>query len=187
MRGRTSDAGVRAAPSHGAPVHRLFVSGWVRIWHARPAVNAPARQTVARNRKASFEYSIEEELEAGLVLTGTEVKSLRDGKCQLVDAYGQIQGGEAWAYEIYIAPYVNGTHGNHEARRTRKMLLKRTEIDKIERKIREKGLTLIPLEIYFKGSRAKLKLGLCRGKKAHDKRHSIKARDEARDLRRERG
>lgn len=137
---------------------------------------------IAKNRKASFEYHIDEDIEAGLVLTGTEVKSLREGKVQLVDAYAAIQGREAFVYQMHIAEYPNGTIYNHEPRRVRKLLLHRSELERLVRKVREKGITLIPLEIYFKNGRAKLRLGLCRGKKQHDKRHSIKQRDLDRDL-----
>jgi len=144
--------------------------------------DADGIQRIARNRKASFEYHIEEDIEAGLVLRGTEVKSLRDGKAQLIDAYALIESGEAYVHQLHIAEYVNGTHGNHEPRRVRKLLLHKREIDRLQRKVREKGVTLIPLELYFKKGRAKLKIGLCRGKKQHDKRHAIKQRDLARDI-----
>jgi SsrA-binding protein len=142
-------------------------------------------KSVARNRKARHEYHVSTELEAGMVLTGTEVKSLRDGKCQLMDAYVQIDRGEAFVHQLHIAEYRNGTIYNHEPKRLRKLLLKHAEIEKLHRQVTQKGMTLVPLEVYFKKGRAKLKLGVCRGKKQHDKRASIKDRDTQRDVRRQ--
>jgi SsrA-binding protein len=140
-------------------------------------------QTVARNRKARYEYEIISDMEAGLVLKGTEVKSLRDGKCQLVDAFGQIENGEAFVHQLHIAEYKNGNINNHEPRRVRKLLLKHSEIEKLHRQVTQKGVTLVPLEVYFKNGKAKLKLGICRGRKDHDKRKAIKDKDNKRDLR----
>ena len=151
--------------------------------HCARAVAADGIKVVAKNRKATFDYHVEEDLEAGLVLQGTEVKSLRDGKCQLTDAYAAIESGEAFVHQLHISEYRNGTYANHDPKRTRKLLLRRSEIDRLLRKVQQKGVTLIPLEVYFKGGRAKIKLGVCRGKKAYDKRASIKARDIERDLR----
>ncbi len=138
-------------------------------------------QVVARNRKALFEYEVLEEYEAGLVLAGTEVKSLRDAKVQLLDAYATIDGGEAWLHHLHISEYSMAFTGNHEPTRKRKLLLRRSEIAKLHPKVREKGLTLVPLEVHFRDGLAKLKLGLCRGKAAHDKRATIKKKDEKRD------
>lgn len=135
---------------------------------------------VAKNRKALFDYEVLERIEAGVVLTGTEVKSLRDGKLQLVDAYATVEGGEALLHHANIAVYPNGGVFNHEPTRTRKLLLHRREIERLASKAREKGLTLVPLAVYFKGPRAKVELGLCRGKAAHDKRAAIRERDERR-------
>jgi len=142
-------------------------------------------KSVARNRKARHDYEILADLEAGLVLKGTEVKSLRDGKCQLVDAHVQVDNGQAYVHQLHIAEYKNGTIYNHEPKRVRKLLLKHSEIEKLHRQVTQKGVTLIPLEVYFKKGRAKLKLGICRGKKHHDKRASIKERDTRRDLRKQ--
>lgn len=142
-------------------------------------------QSIAKNRKAYFDYEIEEELEAGIMLKGTEVKSLRAGKVQLNDAYARIDGGEVFLAQLHIAEYDFGNLNNHEPLRVRKLLLNRNEIDRLARKVSEKGLTLIPLELYFKNGKAKVKLGLCRGKKSHDKRRSIKDRDMRRDLERD--
>lgn len=142
-------------------------------------------QKIVTNRRAYHDYSVEEELEAGLVLTGTEVKSLRDGKAQLNDAYAMIEGGEAFMHQVHIAEYKQGNIFNHEPRRVRKLLLKRTEIERLIRKVREKGYTLIPLELYFKRGRAKVKIGLCKGKKQYDKRATVRDRDLRREAERE--
>jgi len=138
---------------------------------------------IAKNKKASFDYHVEEALEAGIVLSGTEVKALRDGKAQLTDAYAMIERGEVYVFQLHISEYSNKGYANHEAKRTRKLLLHRAEIARLERKVTQKGVTLIPLELYFKRGKAKLKLGLCRGKKLHDKRATIKQRDLERDER----
>ena len=140
--------------------------------------------SVARNRKARHDYHVTDEFEAGMVLKGTEVKSLRDGKCQMVDAYVQIDNGEAYVHQLHIAEYKNGTIYNHEPKRLRKLLLKHSEIEKLDRQVTQKGMTLVPLEVYFKRGKAKMKVGVCRGKKQHDKRAAIKDRDTKRDIRR---
>lgn len=140
----------------------------------------PGVKLVVKNRKALFDYEVVDSVEAGMVLRGTEVKSLRDGKIQLVDAYAMIERGEVFLHHAHIAEYSHGSYANHEPTRTRKLLLHRREIERLEQKVKEKGMTLIPLEIYFKEGRAKTKLGLCKGKARFDKRHSIKERDEKR-------
>ncbi|MFT4299605.1 MAG: SsrA-binding protein SmpB [Aeromicrobium sp.] len=142
---------------------------------------------IAQNKKARHDYHIEDTFEAGLVLMGTEVKSLREGRASLVDGFGEIERGEAWLLQVHIPQYAQGTWTNHESRRRRKMLLHRTEIDKIERKLSEKGLTLVPLRLYFKDGRAKVEIGLARGKKAYDKRQTIRERDAMNEARREVG
>jgi SsrA-binding protein len=147
---------------------------------------AAATQTIVKNRKAYFDYEIEEEVEAGLVLKGTEVKSLRAGKAQMTDAYARVERGEAFLVQLHISEYEFGNLNNHEPLRVRKLLLKKTEIERLRRKVAEKGLTLIPLELYWKNGKAKVKLGLCRGKKAHDKRRTIRDRDVRREIERER-
>ena len=135
---------------------------------------------IARNKKAFFNYEIVEDIEAGLVLRGTEVKSLRAGKLQLVDAYAKIENGEAWLLHAHISEYENGSIFNHEPQRRRKLLLHKKEISRLAAKVREKGLTVVPLELYFRNGRVKVKLGLCRGKAVHDKRTTIRERDEKR-------
>ena len=134
------------------------------------------RKLIAQNRKARHDYHIDDTLEAGLVLVGTEVKSLRQGRASLADGFAEIDGGEAWLHNVHIPEYSQGTWTNHSARRKRKLLLNRHEIDKLERKISEKGFTLVPLALYFKDGRAKVELGVARGKKAYDKRHAIAER-----------
>ena len=140
---------------------------------------------VARNRQASYRYTLLDRWEAGLVLTGTEVKSLRGGKAQLKDGYAQVQDGEVWLHNVHIPPYAPATRENHEPERPRKLLMHRREIDRLIGRTREKGLTLVPTRIYFKGPRAKVEIALARGKDRFDKRESIKARDQRRDVERE--
>jgi SsrA-binding protein len=145
----------------------------------------PGKKIIASNRRARHEYAIEDVVEAGLVLTGTEVKSLRAGRATLTDGFGQIAGGEAWLHNVHIPQYTQGTWTNHEPRRTRKLLMHRKEIDKLERSISERGLTLIPLSLYFSGGKVKIELGLARGKRTYDKRHDLAKRDAAREVERE--
>jgi SsrA-binding protein len=134
------------------------------------------------NRKARHDYFIEETVEAGIALTGPEVKSLRDGRCNLVDSFARITRGEAFLTNVHISPYDPASHANQEPTRSRKLLLHRLEIDRLEGKLKLKGLTLIPLRIYFNArGRAKVELGLGRGKKHYDKRQTIKERDAKRE------
>ncbi len=139
------------------------------------------QKVVASNRKARHDYHLEDVFEAGLVLTGTEVKSLRAGRASLVDGYGSIEGGEAWLENVHIPEYTQGTWNNHNTRRRRKMLLNRDEIDKLAGKIKESGYTLVPLSIYFKDGRAKVEIALGRGKKDYDKRHALKEAQDKRE------
>ena len=141
--------------------------------------------TIAVNRRARFEYAVEDTFEAGIVLTGTEIKSIRAGHVNLAEAYARIEHGEAWLIGAHIAPYDQGNRNNHEPRRTRKLLLHRTQIAELTGLTQQKGLTLVPLRLYLRGGRAKLELGIARGKKAHDKRRSIAERDMRRELARE--
>ena len=145
----------------------------------------PGKKIIASNRRARHEYTIEDVVEAGLVLTGTEVKSLRAGRATLTDGFGQITNGEAWLHGVHIPQYTQGTWTNHEPRRTRKLLMHRKEIDRLERSITERGLTLIPLSLYFSGGKVKIELGLARGKRTYDKRHDLAKRDAAREVERE--
>lgn len=149
---------------------------------ARP--NSDAILIVAENRKARHEYSILKTYEAGLVLMGSEVKSVRDRQVQLKDAYVSFRGSEAFLQNAHIAVYKSSSYNNHEPERLRKLLLNRSELDSISESLQEKGLTCIPLKVYFKKGRAKVELGLARGKKLYDKRESIKKRDADLELKR---
>jgi len=140
------------------------------------------RQVVASNRKARHDYTILDTYEAGLALTGTEVKSLRAGRASLVDAFAQESGGEIWLHGMHIPEYAMGTWTNHEPRRVRKLLLHRGEINRLRGKLRESGLTLIPLSVYFSDGWAKIELGLARGKKSYDKRQDLARRDADREI-----
>lgn len=137
---------------------------------------------VAENRKARHEYTIEETIEAGLVLLGTEVKALRGGRANLKDSYAKIKDGEVFVLQLHISPYPFAYYDNHDPLRPRKLLLHQSEINKLYGKVNEMGYTLVPLQLYFKKGKAKLKLGLAKGKKLYDKRASIRKRDEHRDM-----
>ncbi|WP_068429192.1 SsrA-binding protein SmpB [Piscicoccus intestinalis] len=139
---------------------------------------------VARNRKARHDYHIEDTVEAGLVLWGTEVKSLRAGRASLVDGFATIDRGEAWLEGVHIPEYSQGTWTNHSARRKRKLLMHRDEIDKLAIKSREAGHTLVPLSLYFKDGRAKVELALAKGKREYDKRHALRERQDRREAER---
>jgi SsrA-binding protein len=143
------------------------------------------KKIIASNRRARHDYTIEDTVEAGLVLTGTEVKSLRAGRATLTDGFGQITDDEAWLHGVHIPEYTQGTWTNHEPRRTRKLLLHRKEIDRLASSIRERGLTLVPLSMYFKDGKVKIELGLARGKRTYDKRQDLARRDAAREVERE--
>jgi SsrA-binding protein len=139
---------------------------------------------VTKNRKAWHDYTIDEEIEAGMVLLGTEVKSLRGGRANLKDAYGRIEKGELFVHQMHISPYPFAHYDNHEPLRPRKLLLHKSELRRLEAKIREKGFSVIPLKIYFKHGKAKITLGLARGKRKYDKRQAIKAREMKREMER---
>jgi SsrA-binding protein len=142
---------------------------------------------VATNRQARFRYNLLERFEAGIALTGTEVKSLREGGVQLKDAYATIRDGEVWLIGMYIAPYGPAARENHDPERPRKLLLHRREIDRLIGQTQERGLTLVPTRVYFSdpGSRAKVEIALARGKDVHDKRETIRRRETAREIQRE--
>jgi SsrA-binding protein len=143
-------------------------------------------ETVAVNRKARHEYAIEDTFEAGIVLTGTEIKSIRDGKANLQDAYARVEHGEAWLVGAHIAPWPGGNRLNHEPRRDRKLLLHRVQIDQLLGRVQARGMTVVPLRLYLnERGRAKVELGIGRGKRLHDRRRDIAARDARRDLERE--
>jgi SsrA-binding protein len=145
-------------------------------------VKEEGRKIVAQNKKARHDYLIEDTYEAGMVLQGTEVKSLRMGRASLVDGFVDIDRGEAWLHGVHIPEYTQGTWTNHPARRKRKLLLNRVEIDKIERRVSEKGLTVVPLAIYFVDGRAKVEIALGKGKKSWDKRQALAERQAGREI-----
>ena len=138
-----------------------------------------------KNRKASYDYFIDKEIEAGIVLTGTEIKSLRKGSANIKDSYAKIKNDEAYLLNMFIAKYDEGNRFNHEERRTRKLLLHKSEINRLIGKVNEKGYTLVPLKIYFKDSLIKVEIGLCKGKHTYDKKQVIKDRDLERNAKRE--
>ena len=140
------------------------------------------RASIARNKRARFDYEIMDTWEAGIVLVGSEVKSLRAGKANLTDAYGIVRDGELYLLNLHIAPYTHAGYVNHEPTRTRKLLLHRAEIRRLIGAVERKGLTLVPLELYFQRGLAKVSMALGRGKKQHDKRDDAKAKDAARDI-----
>ncbi len=137
---------------------------------------------VATNRQASFRYHLLDKFEAGMVLTGTEVKSLRDGKAQIKDGYASLRDGELWLHNVHIPPYGPATRENHEPERPRKLLMHRKEIDRLIGRTRERGLTVVPTRLYFNGPRAKVEIALARGKDVGDKRQAIKERELKREM-----
>ena len=148
------------------------------------AHDGPRKMLIASNKRARHDYFIDHTWEAGIVLSGTEVKSLRDRGASLIDGYCYVDAGEVWMDNAHIAPYVKGTWTNHAARRKRKLLLHKQEIEKIASKSREKGFTIVPLEIYFLGSHAKVLIGLARGKKEWDKRQTLREQQDLREAQR---
>jgi SsrA-binding protein len=144
-----------------------------------------ADKVIATNRKAYHDYEILETYEAGIVLRGTEVKSLRESQVNFKDCYAAVDNGEAWLIGCYISPYHHGTDANHDPERKRKLLMHKKEIQRLLGKVAERGLTMIPLRLYFKSGRAKCELGLARGKKLHDKRTSIREREAKREMAKE--
>jgi SsrA-binding protein len=154
----------------------------------KPAANTEQKEQnfkmISVNRQAYHDYAVEQTFEAGIALLGTEIKSIRDGKVNLRGAYALIQHSEIWLENAHVAAYDFGNQFNHEPLRRRKLLLHRREIQQLEHKVATKGLTLIPLKLYLKGGRAKIELGLCRGKKLFDKREAIAERDAKRDIER---
>ena len=144
-----------------------------------------AMKLVANNKKAYHDYFVDEKYEAGLVLHGTEVKSLRLGKCSIKEAFIRIENGEVWVYGMHISPYEMGNIFNKDPLRPKKLLMHKAEINKLLGKIKEKGITLVPLQVYFKDGRAKIEVGLCRGKKLYDKRQDIAKKDQRREAEKE--
>ena len=151
------------------------------VWPEREVVF----KTIAENRRARHEYQITQTIEAGIVLTGTEVKSLRDGKVQLSDGYAHMSDGELWLENVHIGLYKQGNMFNHLEKQRRKLLIHKKELEKLADKLKDQGATLVPLKLYFKGNKVKALIGLARGKKIHDKRASIKERDVKREMARQ--
>ena len=149
-----------------------------------PKPKTDGTKTIAENRKARYDFELLERLEAGVQLSGTEVKALREGRAQITQAYGDIRDNEAWLVGASISEYGHGNLANHLPERDRKLLLHRREIDELRRNVREKGLTIVPLRLYFKEGRVKLEIALARGKDRVDKRHSIAERDARRQMER---
>ncbi len=147
-----------------------------------PATSDVPIESIARNRRAKFDYELLDSWECGIVLAGTEVKSLRLGKANISDAYGIVKDGEVWLLNLHISPYEQGNRFNHEATRTRKLLLHAKEIRRLIGAVERQGLTLVATEIYFKKGRAKVRLALARGKKLHDKRADLREKDDKRDM-----
>ena len=144
-------------------------------------------KVIASNRRARHDYAIEDTIEAGIALTGTEVKSLRAGRASLADGFGLITDGEVWLHNVHIPEYTQGTWTNHEPRRVRKLLLHRDEIRKMQGKLRDDGLTLVPLSVYFNNGYAKVEIALAKGKKSYDKRQDLAARDAQKEINRSMG
>ncbi|MEY9950691.1 SsrA-binding protein SmpB [Leifsonia sp. EB34] len=142
------------------------------------------QKVVATNRRARHDYTIEDTYEAGLVLTGTEVKSLREGRASLVDGYAFVDGGEAWLDAVHIPEYLDGTWNNHAPRRKRKLLLHKAQIVKIENKVKQGGYTIVPLQIYFSDGRAKVEIAVAKGKREYDKRQALRERQDNREAQR---
>ena len=151
---------------------------------ARRRKRKTAPGDVATNRQASFRYHLLERLECGIVLTGTEVKSLRGGKAQLKDGYASVDDGELWLHNVHIPPYQPAASTNHAPERARKLLVHRRELERLVGKTQERGLTLVPVRIYFSGPHAKVELALARGRERHDKREAIRAREQEREVQR---
>ncbi len=147
------------------------------------AKNKAGEKLVTKNRRATFDYEIDDHFEAGLVLVGSEVKALRAGTCELVDSFAAIERGEAWLKQMYIAPFARAVAFPHEPRRARKLLLHAREIERIDRALSREGYTLVPLRVYFKEGHAKVELGLAKGKKQHDKRHAMATKTAEREAR----
>ncbi|MCR4895862.1 MAG: SsrA-binding protein SmpB [Lachnospiraceae bacterium] len=149
------------------------------------AAKSEAGKLIANNKKAFHDYFIDEMFECGIALHGTEVKSLRLGKCSIKESFVRIEKGEVWIYGMHISPYEMGNIFNKDPMRVRKLLMHRAEIRKLEQQVKEKGYTLVPLDVYFKNGRAKVKIGLARGKKLYDKRETIAKKDQRREAEKE--
>ena len=151
---------------------------------SKPKTDEPGRKVVVKNRKARHEYHVLDTWQAGLVLQGTEVKSLRGGRANLQDAFARFENGELWLHNVHISPYEQGSQFNHDPLRPRKLLLQLKQLRRLVGEVEQEGLTLVPLDIHFERGRAKVTLALVRGKKLHDKRDDLKRREDQRDMER---
>ena len=149
---------------------------------AQAAEQKPYFRTVAQNRRARFDYEVLESVEAGLALTGTEIKSVRAGKATIRDAYAQVRDGEMWLQNMHVAPWAGGGPWNHEPLRARRLLLHRVQIDRLSRQVLQKGLTIVPLRLYIKGHHAKVEVALAKGRRQYDKRQAIMRRETEREI-----
>jgi SsrA-binding protein len=183
--GQATRTPVRIGPAFVRSAHILPPRLPKVVTHHQGADPMRDDSTVALNRKARHEFTIEETFEAGVVLTGTEIKSVRAGKANISNAYARIEKGEAWLIGADIAPFEQGNRYNHEPKRNRKLLLHRREIDELLGRAQQKGQTIVPLRLYLSRGKAKLELGLARGKQLHDRRRDIADRDARRDIARE--
>ena len=179
---RIGGPGERQRSEFRAPQHFARASVGPILWTMAQPAKQDDRQIVARNKRARHDYHILDSWEAGLVLTGTEVKSLRDGKATMADAYAIVKDGEVFLLNLHISPYEKGNQFNHDPTRTRKLLLHRKEIRRLIGAVERQGLTLIPLELYFRGGVAKVNLALGKGKKLHDKREDDRKRTDEREM-----
>ncbi len=159
-------------------------AGSRRLADGRDVAREQGSKVIARNRRARHDYTIEDVVEAGIALTGTEVKSLRAGRASLTDGFALVSDGEVWLHNVHIPEYTQGTWTNHVPRRTRKLLLHRGEIERLVRQTSEQGLTLVPLSMYFKDGKVKVELAVARGKRTYDKRQDLARRDAAREVER---
>lgn len=155
----------------------------MRALAKKQAADDAIEKIIVQNRRATFDYTVDDRFEGGLVLVGSEVKSMRAGKVELVDAYASVDNGELWLKQMYVAPFEQASAFPHDPRRPRKVLVKRAEIARIDRAVSREGMTLIPLRLYFRRGRVKVELGLARGKKTHDKRADIAAKTADREAR----
>ena len=158
---------------------------WLKSVKGKNVMSKETMKLVANNKKAYHDYFVDEKIEAGLVLHGTEVKSLRMGKCSIKESFIRIENGEMFVYGMHISPYEKGNIFNKDPLRVKKLLLHKSEINKLTGKIKEKGFTIVPLQVYFKDGKAKMEIGLCRGKKLYDKRQDIAKKDMKREAEKE--
>jgi len=172
------------APGYRSGVEFLMNKRAMAKQNPTPPTDRPRIKNIAQNRKARHDYHVLETIEAGIELVGTEVKSLRAGRANLTDSFGKFEGSQLYVYQLHISPYEQGNRWNVEPARPRRLLLHKNELLRWMGKVAQKGLTIVPLQMYFKGSRVKLEIGLCQGKKLYDKRETMKLREQDREMQR---